>query len=425
MSSDEFEFDEAFMREARIGLIVLTVLMAIFLYVAFAKLSGWNAPNPMAFQGQTRVAEAEMPGASEEELATRTPSISTPSISTPLISTSSTEMPDDSTFKPFANEPLSKSAGMSPPQQSTLRAKDEEGFSPSPDSPSYKEPQDKNVVSQIPTEPLAIPTADPPTDEPVVRPVGQFVPVPSPQKQGVQEESKATPDSAGKSESANKQPKLPWNLKLPTFGGTGKRAVVPASSAKNASSVSEPPVKTASASSFIPGRTAKSKPESKRLNAPFERPEKNAFQPKANEPSLAVSKFPDAEPLPALPATTLVEEGEGFWLVAQRVYGDGRFFDALYQANRKRVKSFNEVPAGTEILTPSIDELRSRWSFLCPREVIKTSGGETLFDVASEQLGQASRYVEILKLNRSRLPKNITQTTPLKAGISLELPNKR
>ena len=412
MSSEEFEFDEAFMREARIGLIVLTVLMAIFLYVAFAKLSGWNAPNPMAFEGQTRVAEAEaeMAGATEVELP---------------ISNPPSELPDDSTFKPFANEPLSESAGVSLPEQSTLLAKDEMGFSPSPNLPSPKQPQEENTVSQIPTAPSDTSTADSSTEESVVRPVGQFVPVPSPQKPVVQEESKAIPDTAGKTESANKQPKLPWNLKLPAFGGTGKPAAVPASSAKNASSVSEPPVKTASSSSFIPGRPAKSKPAPKRLNIPPTRPGKTAFQPKANEPSLAVGKFPDAEPLPALPATTLVEKGEGFWLVAQRVYGDGRFFDALYQANRKRVKSFNEVPAGTEILTPSIDELRSRWSFLCPREVIKTSGGETLFDVASEQLGQASRYVEILKLNRSRLPKNITQTTPLKAGISLELPNKR
>ena len=410
MSSEEFEFDEAFMREARIGLIVLTVLMAIFLYVAFAKLSGWNAPNPMAFQGQTRVAEGEMAGATEVELP---------------ISNPPSELPDDSTFKPIANEPLSESAEVSLPEQATLLAKDELGFSPSPNLPSPKQPQEENTGSQIPTAALATSTADSSAEESVVRPVGQFVPVPSPQKRVVQEESKAIPDSAGKSESANKQPKLPWNLKLPSFGGTGKPATVPASNAKNATSVSEPPVKTASSSSFIPGRSAKSKPAPKRLDIPPTPPGKTAFQPKANEPSLAVGKFPDAEPLPALPATTLVEKGEGFWLVAQRVYGDGRFFDALYQANRKRVKSFNEVPAGTEILTPSIDELRSRWSFLCPREVIKTSGGETLFDVASEQLGQASRYVEILKLNRSRLPKNITQTTPLKAGISLELPNKR
>ena len=32
-------------------MMVLAVLIAVFLYVAYGKLSGWNEPQPMAFQG--------------------------------------------------------------------------------------------------------------------------------------------------------------------------------------------------------------------------------------------------------------------------------------------------------------------------------------------------------------------------------------
>ncbi len=144
--------------------------------------------------------------------------------------------------------------------------------------------------------------------------------------------------------------------------------------------------------------------------------------PRATEPKLAESQTLTPSSLPANSGAVVVEEGEGFWMVAQKVYGDGRFFDALYQFNRNAVKSFNDVPAGTELMTPPISELRSRWPYLCPREEIRTLGGETLFDLASEHLGQASRYVELMRLNYARLPKGVKQDTPLPADVTLELP---
>ncbi|MDG2014153.1 MAG: hypothetical protein P8J33_11645, partial [Pirellulaceae bacterium] len=396
-----------------IGLVVLTVLMAIFLYVAFGKLSGWNAPNPTAFQGQTRVTLADVPNAPTSELPTdpapRTVQIA--SENPALDSPTSASISDPKKF--VSSEPYTLIAGAGGES------------SPSPNFQIPIRPPQENEVSQIPTEPLDTSVVLPTTGDSVVRPVGQFEPVKLPEKQSVQEESKAVPERSDQDESANQKPNLPWNLKLPTFGGPTKKSTVPASNAKNASADPGPQVKTASSSSFIPGRSVSSSPKPASLEPPRTSSMEPPFQPKANEPSLAVGEIPDAAPLPALPATTLVEQGEGFWLVAQRVYGDGRYFDALFQANRKRVKSFNEVAEGTEILTPSTNELRKRWPYLCPRKVFKTSGGETLFDIASEQLGQASRYVEILKLNRSRLPKSTTQATPLKAGISLELPNLR
>ena len=54
--------------------------------------------------------------------------------------------------------------------------------------------------------------------------------------------------------------------------------------------------------------------------------------------------------------------------------------------------------------------------------VYQTIEGDTLFDIARSKLGQASRYLEILELNRDILPKNITHMAVLKTGIELELP---
>jgi len=120
-----------------------------------------------------------------------------------------------------------------------------------------------------------------------------------------------------------------------------------------------------------------------------------------------------------------VVQGDSFWLIAQRVYGDGRYFDALYQFNKDRVESFNELQQGQVVVTPPEFELRSRWPRLCPREQMTTIGGETLFEIASQRLGQASRYVEILKLNYSSLPKDVNQGTELPAGVLLKLPRPR
>ncbi len=73
MSTTQHEVDEAFLREARIGLMVLTALIALFLYVAFGKLSGWNQPEPVAFQ-QDGVAisnAADDPDSAEQRTASQ------------------------------------------------------------------------------------------------------------------------------------------------------------------------------------------------------------------------------------------------------------------------------------------------------------------------------------------------------------------
>lgn len=136
--------------------------------------------------------------------------------------------------------------------------------------------------------------------------------------------------------------------------------------------------------------------------------------------------------------TYTVRSGDSYWAIAQTVYGDGRFFRALFQHNQAQQGNFESLEPGTELSTPTPDILLIKYPELCPAElqgktestgsdssesVYQTSDGDTLFDIARSKLGQASRYLEILELNQDILPKNITHMAVLKSGIELKLPH--
>lgn len=133
-----------------------------------------------------------------------------------------------------------------------------------------------------------------------------------------------------------------------------------------------------------------------------------------------------------------IRAGDSFWLISQRAYGNGGYFRALYEHNRERFPEPDELPAGASVELPSSDHLRRRFPEFCPKEggtesytaqqehgdplterVYVVVGGESLFDVARYQLGQGSRYVEILQLNRDVLNGNLESLT---AGLKLRLP---
>jgi nucleoid-associated protein YgaU len=135
-----------------------------------------------------------------------------------------------------------------------------------------------------------------------------------------------------------------------------------------------------------------------------------------------------------------IRTGDSFWLISQRAYGNGGYFRALYEHNRERFPEPDELPAGASVEIPSPDYLRQRFPEFCPKEggnesstaqqepgdskterVYVVVGGESLFDVARYQLGQGSRYVEILQLNRDVLKGNLEALT---AGLKLRLPQR-
>jgi nucleoid-associated protein YgaU len=181
---------------------------------------------------------------------------------------------------------------------------------------------------------------------------------------------------------------------------------------------------------------------------------------------------------PVLPARHHLVDGESFYSIAQRYYGDGRFFRALYQFNAERIREYDSLSAGTLIVVPTIAELQQRfpaevlplatkgtqptsakmnWAvedqpepartdlfrektfanssndiegmkpdsrdrFHTPSKTYTTQGGETLFEIAARQLGQASRYLEIMELNRARLGRQINESSRLPGNLLLIMP---
>ena len=133
--------------------------------------------------------------------------------------------------------------------------------------------------------------------------------------------------------------------------------------------------------------------------------------------------------------TYVVGSGDSFWSISEKIYQDGRYFHALYQYNKPTVPDFDNLPAGVTIGTPTKADLVSLWPDLCPkpdsqrvtegpRQIYFTNAGDTLFDIARQNLGQASRFAEILKLNEKQFGRRITALSELPAGIRLVMPVK-
>ncbi len=142
-----------------------------------------------------------------------------------------------------------------------------------------------------------------------------------------------------------------------------------------------------------------------------------------------------------VPYTTL--NAETLWNISQRCYGDGRYFRALFEHNAAMLAGKELVPAGTQISCPPRAELVLRYKELIPLDLLQSNQsagiasesntiasraeytvveGDTLFSIARERLGQASRYVEIWNLNQSRLGQGMDHLKPLSVGMKLTLP---
>jgi nucleoid-associated protein YgaU len=146
--------------------------------------------------------------------------------------------------------------------------------------------------------------------------------------------------------------------------------------------------------------------------------------------------------------TYTTQTGDSLWTIAQTVYGDGRYFRALYEMNHDTLSLSESIPEGTLMKVSTIEELQSEYPELCPKfekdrrardvsdaadtgetlddeleqRFYRTEDGDTLFEIARQRLGQASRYLEIYELNRFRIPETANHLTPLGGGIQLLLP---
>ena len=146
--------------------------------------------------------------------------------------------------------------------------------------------------------------------------------------------------------------------------------------------------------------------------------------------------------------TYVTKEGDSLWTIAQTIYGDGRYFRALHEMNREKLVRADSIPVGMSLDFSTAEELQKAYPNLCPKpeqtsisgddgdaaatdqaldddqdqRYYRTEDGDTLFEIARQRLGQASRHLEIYSLNRFHIRETANHLTPLGGGIQLLMP---
>jgi len=145
---------------------------------------------------------------------------------------------------------------------------------------------------------------------------------------------------------------------------------------------------------------------------------------------------------PAQPKTYTVQDGDRLSDIAKKFYGqvEGNKLaniTRIYEANRKLLKSADDIFIGQKLVIPSLsgtssDESSSIFSgqlFERVKSIGRSSestrvyvvkDGDSLWTIAAEQLGQGARYKEISKINTDILP----DEDSVRAGMRLRLPAK-
>jgi 5'-nucleotidase len=70
-------------------------------------------------------------------------------------------------------------------------------------------------------------------------------------------------------------------------------------------------------------------------------------------------------PVAPVEGSHLVVTGDSWWTLAERAYGDGRLYRALYAWNRARNPRVALVP-GTSLEIPPVERLAASWPALVP-----------------------------------------------------------
>jgi nucleoid-associated protein YgaU len=139
-----------------------------------------------------------------------------------------------------------------------------------------------------------------------------------------------------------------------------------------------------------------------------------------------------------------VGPNDNYWIIAEKIYGNGAYFKALHEHNRARHPRSEKLQVGDVIDAPSVAALTDRYPDLCPRprkvpnarQTLQPAGtrhhagervyvvgeGDTLFDIARHELGKATRWTEIYDLNRDVLGEDFDYLRP---GTELALPRDR
>lgn len=157
---------------------------------------------------------------------------------------------------------------------------------------------------------------------------------------------------------------------------------------------------------------------------------------------------------PALPKNYVVTEGDNLALIAKKFYGEEEGnkkvnIAKIFEANRQLLKSPDEIQVGQQLVIPPLGDLSSeekkekgilsgslfekivsigRERLSSGKQVQPEAGklyavreGDSLWRIAAEQLGDGSRYTEIVKLNADLL----SDENSLAVGMSLKIPAVR
>ena len=134
----------------------------------------------------------------------------------------------------------------------------------------------------------------------------------------------------------------------------------------------------------------------------------------------------------------VVAPGDNLFEISRKVYGDGSYYRALFAYNSDRYPHAEDIRSGNVLDVPPAEYLNQRYPELiggandgsgnsatigrAPAAAgsdYTVREGDTLFDIARKQLGQASRWTELYELNRAALGENLENLRP---GVTLRLP---
>lgn len=144
----------------------------------------------------------------------------------------------------------------------------------------------------------------------------------------------------------------------------------------------------------------------------------------------------------------LVQLNDNYCTISQKLYGTDAYFKALVQHNRAAVPDENRLIPGIEILAPDVSELHKVYPDLCPKpnhrkaasrrtamvssqpwggqgRVYVVQKGDTLFDIARFELGKATRWTEVVNLNKELLGSDLNDLNYLTPGMKLVLPEDK
>lgn len=156
--------------------------------------------------------------------------------------------------------------------------------------------------------------------------------------------------------------------------------------------------------------------------------------------SLAAKAEQRSKPRPAKTQVYVVQSGDNLAKIAKKFYGATvgnklATINSLFAANKAVLSSVDNVPAGAKLVIPLMTGTANQ-ARKTDKAAAKTGAktrrgadahvsytvkdGDSLWEIAAEQLGNGGRWKEIQKLNQSVLQDSIK----VKSGMRLKLPRK-